>query len=506
MGLFLMSDGTSDTKEPANMMKKGVILSVLLLLSFSSSEAQTFEDFLTQLHSTPIEQRQALVDSFLLVVPAFPFVENDTLAHFLYQGNASTVTVPGDANAWNISGSPMTLIAGTDLWYRTEVYESDARLDYKFVLNGSTWILDPRNPNTILGGFGPNSELSMPAYVPPPEIQFDPHIPHGTLQDTVFHSTNLDNSRTIRIYLPPTYHTSTDSFAMILFHDGLEYISLANANNVLDYLIHHQHIEPILAVFVPPVNRNEEYAGSLRDQFTDFIIEEVIPWVDSRFRTIPHPHERAVLGASNGGNISLWLAMNHPEVFANVAAQSSYIQSSISDGFQNGPVLDLKLYLDLGTYDIPMLIPLVRSFVPILQSRGYTYQYAEYHEGHSWGMWRAHIDDALELFFPAEPTSVEPSKSTPGVIQLNQNFPNPFNSETKIKFYLKKAARVSMTIYNIVGQRVRKLMESFLLPGHHQITWDGTDQNGQRQSSGIYFCQLQINGMSIKAHRMVLLR
>jgi enterochelin esterase-like enzyme len=71
--------------------------------------------------------------------------------------------------------------------------------------------------------------------------------------------------------------------------------------------------------------------------------------------------------------------------------------------------LDVKLYLDLGTYDIPMLIPLVRDFIPILQAGGYTYRYQEYHEGHSWGSWRTHIDDALEMFFPAGQSPAEPS-------------------------------------------------------------------------------------------------
>lgn len=486
-------------------MKKVAIFFVLLLPSFSSLYAQTFEDFLVQVNATPTDQRQALVDSFMNTVTVLPLVEHDTLAHFLYQGNASTVTVPGDANAWNISGSSMTLIGGTDLWYRTEVYESDARLDYKFVLNGSTWILDPGNPNTILGGFGPNSELSMPAYIPPPEIQFDPEIPHGTLRDTVFHSAHLGNSRTIRVYLPPHYHTSTDSFAMILFHDGLEYVSLANADNIMDYLIHNRDIEPIIAVFVPPVNRNEEYAGSLQNQFTDFIIEEVIPWVDSCFRTIPHPHKRATLGASNAGNISLWLAMNHPGVFGNAAAQSSYIQGAISDGFQDGPQLDLKLYLDLGTYDIPMLIPLVRNFIPILQSRGYAYQYAEYHEGHSWGMWRAHIDDALEMFFPAEPTAVEPSKSAPDEFQLNQNFPNPFNSETRILFHLEKSSDVTMTIYNTLGQRVRTMIEARQPAGDKYVSWDGQDDSGRPVSSGLYLYSLKAENC-IQFRKMIVLR
>jgi hypothetical protein len=235
--------------------------------------------------------------------------------------------------------------------------------------------------------------------------------------------------------------------------------------------------------------------------------------VDSRFRTIAGPENRAVLGASNGGNISLWLGLNHPEVFGNVAAQSSYIQSSIHDGFQNGPTLDLQIYMDLGTYDIPGLIPLVRNFVPILEEKGYIYQYGEYHEGHSWGFWRAHIDDALKLFFsagqsPAEPSPAEePAGGVPGGHQLQQNYPNPFNPETTIGFVLEKAAHVSLMVYNILGQQIRTLVErTFFLPGRHNVMWDGADMNGRRSPSGIYFVQLVIDGRFAEARRMVLLR
>ena len=392
-------------------MKLSIAFILLLLTASSGVGSQTFDDFLAQLDATPLDQRPALVDSFIDTTAAFPLVEQDTLAHFIYRGSAQSISLPGDANAWTIGASPMTLVAGTDLWHRTQSYEIDARLDYKFVLNGSNWILDPLNPNTVLGGFGPNSELCMPAYQAPPEIEFYPEIPHGSLQDTLFYSVNMGNSRTIRVYLPPSYDVSSDCYPMILFHDGLEYISLANADNVIDYLIHHERIVPIIAVFVPPVGRNEEYAGSLQNKFTSFIVEEIIPWLDSRFRTLAGPESRAVLGASNGGNISLWFGLNHPDIFGNIAAQSGYIQSSIYDRFQNSPVLDVKLYLDLGTYDIPMLIPLVRDFIPILQAGGYTYRYQEYHEGHSWGSWRAHIDDALEMFFPTQQGPAEPSGS-----------------------------------------------------------------------------------------------
>ena len=53
-------------------------------------------------------------------------------------------------------------------FYKELSFESTARLDYKFVV-GSSWILDPRNPNKVKGGFGDNSELAMPQFVQPSE-------------------------------------------------------------------------------------------------------------------------------------------------------------------------------------------------------------------------------------------------------------------------------------------------------------------------------------------------
>jgi enterochelin esterase family protein len=318
---------------------------------------------------------------------------------------------------------------------------------------------------------------------------------------------NLGNSRTIRVYLPPEYSTSTNRYPMILFHDGLEYVSLASANNVLDCLIHHQRIAPLIAVFVPPVNRTNEYAGSQQNKFTKFIIEEIIPWVDARFRTNAAPEQRAVLGASYGGNISLWLGMNHPEIFGNVAAQSSYIQGSIVSGFQNNPKRDLKIHMLLGTYDIASLIPMVRNFIPIPDAKGYTYQYHEYHEGHSWGFWRAHIDDALEMFFPFQSTEIKSGHNQiPDKIWVIQNYPNPFNSETKIQFQVEKEAFVSIKIFNINGQIIHTLIAKKKAAGEHSVIWDGKDNSGIGQASGIYFCQLMMNGAPAEIRRMVKLK
>jgi enterochelin esterase family protein len=480
---------------------KNLFSGLLLLLGTSIPvSAQTFQDFINQVNAAPESLRTALVDSFVIANPVSPILEFDTLAHYYYRGSASSVTVPGDANQWNPSMFPMTRLSTTTFWYRTEGFETDARLDYKYVLNGSTWILDPRNPHTVLGGFGPNSELRMPDFVQPPEISYYPAIPHGTLHDTTFFSTNLGNSRTIRIYTPPGYGSPLDSFGVVLFHDGLEYITLAYADRVLDYLIDQGRIEPVIGVFVPPVNRTEEYAGSLQDEFTLFIADELMPWVDARWNTRRDPHKRATLGASNGGNIALWLTLNHPEVFGNVAAYSSNIQSSISDGFESGPFIDVKLYMDLGTYDIPILITLVRDFIPVLESRGYPHRYIEFHDGHSWGNWRGHIDNGLEYLFPGPAVSVAEDPQHPASDKLFQNYPNPFNSSAEFSFQVAATSPVTLRVFDLIGREVATVVNETLPPGTYTRRW-----NAPHVSSGVYFYQLRTRGFSA-TRKLILLR
>ena len=465
-----------------------------------SASAQTFQDFLNRVNSAPDSLRMAIVDSFMNAADSFPHIEGDTLTHFIYRGSPSSATVPGDANGWDPAMFPMTRISATDFWYYSHEFEPDARLDYKFVLNGSSWILDPLNPYTCIGGFGPNSELRMPQYIMPPEIVEYPEIPHGTLHDTLFYSTNLNNSRTVRVYTPSGYEESSEHYPVILVHDGLEYITLAKMDNVLDYLIAHQYIQPIIAVFVPPVNRTQEYAGNLMDEFTAFIVEELFPWVDARYRTLTDAPHRATLGASNGGNISLWLGVNHPEVFGNIAAQSSNVISAISNRLQEDPQLALQFYLDLGTYDISVLIPLLLNLVQILGQRDYEYQYIEFHEGHSWGNWRAHIDNALIMFFPGDSAAHLSPAQAPALFQLLQNHPNPFNATTTISFVLSEPRQVRLDVFDVQGRLVTTLVDSPMTSGVHEVKFDGSEL-----SSGTYFCRIETPGF-MQTRKMVLLK
>ena len=71
--------------------------------------------------------------------------------------------------------------------------------------------------------------------------------------------------------------------------------------------------------------------------------------------------------------------------------------------------------------------------------------------------------------------------------RLDQNFPNPFNPTTTISFTTANKAFVSLTIFNILGERIVDLVSEELSPGPHGKKWDAT-----RVPSGIYFCQLRV--------------
>lgn len=80
--------------------------------------------------------------------------------------------------------------------------------------------------------------------------------------------------------------------------------------------------------------------------------------------------------------------------------------------------------------------------------------------------------------------------TTPAEFALSQNFPNPFNPETTIRYSLADDAQVQLRIYNLVGQVVRTLVQERQAAGRYAIRWDGRDERGLTVSSGVYFYQI----------------
>jgi len=88
---------------------------------------------------------------------------------------------------------------------------------------------------------------------------------------------------------------------------------------------------------------------------------------------------------------------------------------------------------------------------------------------------------------------------------LQQNYPNPFNPSTVIKFELPRRSELSITVYNLLGQRVIDLVDAEYPAGNHEITWDGKSSSGQQVSTGIYFYRI-VAGDYINTKKMILLK
>jgi hypothetical protein len=95
--------------------------------------------------------------------------------------------------------------------------------------------------------------------------------------------------------------------------------------------------------------------------------------------------------------------------------------------------------------------------------------------------------------------------SIPLDFRLKQNYPNLFNPATTIEYSLPKRGHVTIELFNLLGQKVRTLVDEPKTAGSYQVIWDGKDDNGSEVASGIYLCKLQVGDES-QTKKMLLIK
>ena len=98
---------------------------------------------------------------------------------------------------------------------------------------------------------------------------------------------------------------------------------------------------------------------------------------------------------------------------------------------------------------------------------------------------------SIDNIAPVEYDPDSPSNSVPTKFALGQNFPNPFNPTTSIRYALPKNARVELMVFGILGQTIAVLESSIKTTGEHDAVWDGKDMHGRDVPGGIYFYQMK---------------
>lgn len=390
-------------------MKKLIFAS--LVLSVGYLYAQDYSNFTSTIKA--LESTDSIIVeniwAQLKAKQQVPLIIGDSVA-FLFKGRARSVNWMGDFNAWgydknfNVTGKSLR----NNLWLLKCTFPQDARLDYKILLNGSDWILDPVNPNqqwSGVGGGSPNSELRMPKW----KDEFTALAASATgklTDDVLFFSNVLGYQIMYKVYTPAGY-ASMEKLPIIYVTDGYEYLhpKMGNMAVVLDNLIAAKKIKPIVAVFVDhrePVNRSNNRRMkemSLNADYLKFFTDELIPHVEQDLKIDGAPSQRGIMGTSLGGLNAAYFAFSRPDVFGLSGIQSPafYTQPQIYKICDSPESPKIRVSMTTGI--INDASSGTRKMKTILENNACVYFYKEVNEGHSWGNWRNLIDDILIDFF-----------------------------------------------------------------------------------------------------------
>jgi len=190
----------------------------------------------------------------------------------------------------------------------------------------------------------------------------------------------LNAPRTVRVYLPPSYHQEPNRrYPVLYLHDGQNVFSSAGTNicfgwgsweldRTVDALCRTTNMQEIILVAVDNSSaRYAEYCGGHHsaetngntafESYTAFLVRELKPKIDAMYRTRPEPANTGVMGSSLGGICSMVLAWDQPEVFGRAASLSGAFQVDRTNFFfkllrpYRGKAKPTRLYFDSGVVD-----------------------------------------------------------------------------------------------------------------------------------------------------------
>ena len=333
-----------------------------------------------------------------------PLIDGN-IATFVWRGRSAPYLV-GDFTGWD-DGHPVRLVkTEPGVWTYRLTLPSDAYIEYAFLKERES-LTDPLNPRLTPNGVGGyNNYFSLSDYKPTDFVRKNRQIAHGTITR---HSIPTGyfvsgNQRTVYLYHPP----STERIPLLVVWDGQEYLHRARLNDIVDNLISLRRIRPIAIAFVSnggQKSRTGEYACN--EATLAYLRMEILPLATKELNLVDintFPGEFGVLGASMGGLMALFTGVRIPHVFGKVLSQSGAFSWAgfdmvVFDLLEYGEKRPLKIWMDVGNYDLPGLLASNQRMESILTQRGYPLIYREYNAGHNYPAWRDDIWRGLEALY-----------------------------------------------------------------------------------------------------------
>ncbi len=365
-----------------------------------------FGQWIASVEAMPETERQAAVDARSAEVESTPLFEGDGLVHFLWRGKIEDAGLSGDPVP---QGQEIGLhrLAGTDLFFTSLELDPKAQYTYSLTADFGPPSTDPHNRHTVDNGFAVVSELRMPQWPASPHLdQPAEDAPRGALDTFQFRSEILDNTREVKVWRPADYGRDPAArYPVLVVNHGDNLLRGGLMQNTLDNLV-GRSVAPLIAVFVPRFDA-AEYGGPDADDYTRFLIKELLPHVDRHYLT--DGERRAIMGPGSAGVAAVYAAFKHPKVFQKAATQSFYpiapTEDRLPEIISTATVKPEHIYVVWSRHDYAF-DPARRSddaskaLVEQLKSAGVevTEHIADYSPG--WGGWRGQDDDILAVLFP----------------------------------------------------------------------------------------------------------
>ena len=366
-------------------------------VSFNSK----FEKWVNRVDSASQSEKLQLTENFLLSHKSLPIIEDNNYVHFVYQGDAIDVAINSDhLGIWD--ESKMNRIKGTNFFYLSTFIEADARIKYRYIKNFDEYELDPKNKLIIKEPDNTYSWLLMPDCQ---DVSYEESYNkiQGRIKSSSFFSSIYDREQNLKVYLPPNYSEKSVPLPVVYVHLGRESLEFGQVHFVIDSLITQNIIRPIILVLEMNLDNDEE-------KYSEYFINELIPFIDKTFQTLTNSENRLKIGNGNSGFISLYTVLKNPSMVSNVACQSSFYwalqrEKIINQMIDSAGYQPINIYLDWGKYDIKrsnMDVEGLRERNSRLFNKfsdlGYNISGGELNAGHGWSSWKLEFGEIFNFF------------------------------------------------------------------------------------------------------------
>lgn len=247
------------------------------------------------------------------------------------------------------------------------------------------------------------------------------NVPHGLVSEQNYFSEITQSFRRCFVYTPAEYAENPEKRYPVLylqhgsFEDETGWASQGHANRILDNLIAAQKAVPMIIVMDNGYAYKPQSSGGGRPAmvFEEVMMNEIIPMIDKRFRTIADREHRAIAGLSMGANQTMRICMNNLDEFAyygGFSGTSNYpssdeinVETFLNGAFKNGKSVKKQMkvfWLGLGTKEPEPFPGSVGAFRNMLEKQGIDYVYYESPEtAHEWQTWRRSLHQYAQLLF-----------------------------------------------------------------------------------------------------------